>query len=392
MAKQPESQMTESEVSESKDVGSKGKVKKTASSTRKKPLVKKVAKKRTATKKAVKKTSPASPKSSSRASKSSKDNKKKATVLVTGAAGSLARQVIKGLRKKYNIVAVDFRRQPKFDDSIPSYAGDMNKRQFEDIFRKHEIDGVIHLGRMESNETTPERRYNANVLGTQRLLNLCVDYKIQRVVVLSTFFVYGASPYNPALLNESAPLKAVGLTKDLVDSVELENLANVFLWKHPDLNMTILRPCHIAGPKVKNSMSLLLSRPVSPVLAGFSPMMQFVHLNDMARAIELAFAKNVPGIYNIAPKEWMDYGAVLEAAGCRPFYIPSIPPAVPKLISRLMRWKAFPAFLIDYFKYSVVIDGSLFEDTFDYQPEYSLEDILGHYRTVKQRQSTTARY
>ncbi|MGB5720534.1 MAG: hypothetical protein WBM34_07540, partial [Woeseiaceae bacterium] len=211
--------------------------------------------------------------------------------------------------------------------------------------------------------------------------------------VLSTFFVYGASPYNPVLLDESAPLKAVGLTKDLVDSVELENLANIYLWKHPELNLTILRPCHIAGPKVKNTMSLLLSRPVAPALAGFAPMMQFVHLNDMARAIELAFAKNVPGIYNIAPKEWLDYGAVLRAAGCKPFYIPSIPPMLPRAISSFMRWKAFPAFLIDYFKYSVIIDGSLFEETFGYKPEYSLEEILNHYKSVKERRSVaTKRY
>lgn len=323
---------------------------------------------------------------------SSSGSSSRLTVMVTGAAGSLARQVIKELKKKYDIVAVDFRRQPKFDDSIPSYAGDVNKRQFEDIFRTHTIDGVIHLGRMESDETTPERRYNANVLGTQRLLRLCVDYGVQRVVVLSTFFVYGASPYNPALLDEAAPLKAVGLTKDLVDSVELENLANVFLWKHPELNMTILRPCHIAGPKVKNTMSLLLSRPVAPVLAGFSPMMQFVHLNDMARAIELAFVKNVPGIYNVAPNEWLDYAAVIEASGCKPFYIPSVPPIVPRTISRLMRWKAFPAFLINYFKYSVIIDGSRFERTFSFKPEYALEEILDHYRTVKLKKSGTSRY
>ncbi|MEM7082521.1 MAG: SDR family oxidoreductase [Pseudomonadota bacterium] len=312
--------------------------------------------------------------------------------MVTGAAGSLAREVIGRLKDQYHIVAVDFRRPPELGDDIPAYVGDFNKRQFEDIFRQHSVNGVIHLGRMESDETTPERRYNANVLGTQRLLNLCVKYDIERVIVLSTFFVYGASPYNPVLLDESAPLKAVGLTKDLVDSVELENLANVFLWKHRELNMTILRPCHITGPEVNNTMSLLLARPVAPVLAGFSPMMQFVHIYDMARAVTLAFEKNVPGIYNVAPKEWSDYAAVLKEAGCRPLYLPSIPPVLPQTISRFMRWKAFPAFLINYFKYSVIIDGSSFEKTFGYTPEYSLEDILAHYRESKVAQNNGERY
>lgn len=311
--------------------------------------------------------------------------KPKQTILVTGAAGSLARRVIQLLSKEHNIVAVDFRRLPRLTGKIPSYVGDMNNRKFEDIFRSHRIDGVIHLGRMESDELTLERRYNANVLGSQRLLNLCVKYGVSQVTILSTFFVYGASPYNPVLLGEDAPLKAVGLSADLVDSVELENLANIYLWKHPELHLTILRPCHIAGPRVRNTMSMLLSRPMAPVLTGFSPMMQFVHINDMATAIALSYRKNIPGIYNVASEQWMEYVDVLKRCGCRPLYLPSIPPLLPKTISRLMRWQAFPPFLINYFKYPVIIDGSLFADTFGYKPAHTLEKILDHYRRLKQK-------
>lgn len=319
--------------------------------------------------------------------------KKKSTVLVTGAAGSLARHVMSRLLKSHNIVAIDFRRMPKLDKidpsgkEIPCYHGDLGKRQFEDIFREHDINGVVHLGRMDSDEYTPERRYNSNVLGTQRMLKLCIKYEIKQVIVLSTFFVYGASPYNPVLLNENAPLKAVGITKDLVDSVELENLANIYLWKHPELNVTVLRPCHIAGPDVKNTMSRLLASPVAPALAGFSPMMQFVHLEDMADAVELAYRKNIPGIYNVASQHWIDYVSLLKDCGCKPLYLPSIPPIVPRLISRVMRWGTFPSFLIDYFKYAVIIDGSLFADTFDYTPKYSLDDIVDYYRSSKERNS-----
>ena len=304
---------------------------------------------------------------------------KKPTVLVTGAAGELASRVISKLGKKYQIVAVDFRQLPNPGNGVSSYRGDMNRRAFEDIFRQHDIDGVIHLGRMESDEQTMERRYNANVLGTQRLFKLCLEYGVKRVVVLSTYFVYGASAFNPVLLTEDAPLKAVGLTKDLVDSVELENLANIYLWKYPQLNMTILRPCNVVGPGVRNTVSSLLSQRFAPVLTGFSPMMQFVHVEDMANAVALAFGKNHPGIYNVAPMEWVSYVEALSRCECRPLYLPSLPPLLPRLISRLMNWKAFPAFLVNYFKYSVIIDGTLFEKTFKYSPDYSLDDILESY-------------
>ncbi len=75
-------------------------------------------------------------------------------------------------------------------------------------------------------------RYNANVLGTQKLLNLCIKYDVGQVLIMSTYFVYGANAYNSAPLDESAPLKASELTKNLVDSVELENLSQLYLWKH----------------------------------------------------------------------------------------------------------------------------------------------------------------
>lgn len=304
-------------------------------------------------------------------------------ILVTGAGGALARQVIKRLRADHRIVAVDFRRQVRFGGPVTGYRGDPTRREFEDLFRDHRIDGVIHLGRLESDESTPERRYNANVLGTQRLLKLCARYKVRRTLILSTFYAYGASPYNPVLLTEDAPLKASGLTRHLVDSVELENLANVYLWKHPELNITLLRPCHIAGPKVRNSMSQLLERRFAPALIGFSPQMQFIHVDDMAAAVVLGYEQNKPGIYNVAPREWLAYLDVLDACGCRPLWIPSIPQAVPRAISALLRWPAFPEYLINYLKYPVTIDGSLFADSFGFAPQHKLADILAHYRRSK---------
>ncbi len=307
----------------------------------------------------------------------------KKTILITGAGGALAQQVIARLKNNYHIVAVDFRRRAHAQEGIPTYKVDYNKRTLEDIFRAHKIDGLIHIGRMGLYESDHYHRYNVNVLGTQKLLDLCRKYQVRQVIVLSTYFVYGASPYNPALITEDFPLKASELTMDLVDSVELENLAMIYLWKHPELNITILRPCNIAGPGVLNSMSLLLSRSIAPVLMGFSPMMQFIHVEDMAKAIALAFEKNVPGVYNVTTTDWMAYQKALRQCGCKLLPIPSVPDSLPKRISKLLGWKAFPSYLMNYYKYSVVIDGSLFNKTFGFTSEYSLDDIFDYYREKK---------
>ena len=304
-------------------------------------------------------------------------------VLITGAGGALAQMVISRLKDHYKIVAVDFRHQPQIGSKIRSYKVDFNKREFEDIFRTHDIGTVIHLGRISSSQLSRERRYNANVLGTQRLLDFCIQYNVESTLVLSTFHVYGANPYNPALIDEDAPLKAAELTMDLVDSVELENLANIYLWKAPQINVSILRPCHILGPGINNTMSRLFLSKYAPYLTGFSPMMQFIHIEDMADAVVLALKGNKRGIYNVAPDDWVSYTKALKLASCKKLPIPSLPASAPKFISRLLDWGNFPAHLVAYYKYPVVIDGSQFRDNFNFEPRYSLREIFTYYKERK---------
>ncbi len=284
-------------------------------------------------------------------------------ILITGAAGALAQQVINRLRETCDLVAVDFRDQIYLGDDTPSYCIDFNKRVFEDLFRRYKFDGVIHLGRINSSQLTRMRRYNANVLGTQKLLDLSHKYGIRRVLVLSTYHVYGAIAYNPALIDEEAPLKGANLSMDLLDSVELENLANIYLWRYPDLNITILRPCNI--------------------VAGFSPMMQFIHIDDMADAIVLAYGKSTRGIFNVAPEDWVAYQRALELCGCKKITIPSIPPVVPRMILRAIKLRSFPSYLMQFFKYPVVIDGRAFAREFNFRPKRPLKEIFRYYRENK---------
>ncbi|PAV27027.1 NAD-dependent epimerase [Tamilnaduibacter salinus] len=310
-------------------------------------------------------------------------NEQKPHILVTGAAGALAQQVINRLRDDYHLVAVDFREQVYLGDDIPSYCIDFNKRVFEDLFRRYHFDGVIHLGRIMSSQLTPMRRYNANVLGTQKLLDLSHKYGIHRVVILSTYHVYGAIAYNPALIDEEAPLKSAGLSMDLVDSVELENLANIYLWRYPDLNISILRPCNIVGPGVRNSMSQLLASKRAPVMAGFSPMMQFIHIDDMADAIVLAYGQPRRGVFNVAPDDWVSYQHALTLCGCTRIPLPSVPPILPRSLLRLLNLRSFPSYLMDFFKYPVVIDGHTFRETFGFRPQRPLREIFRYYRETK---------
>lgn len=304
-------------------------------------------------------------------------------LLVTGAAGALAQQVIRRLRGQHDLVVVDARTEVTTPPDIPSHRCDFLHRSFEELFRQHQFTGVLHLGRLSSADLTRERRYNANVLGTQRLLEHCLKYEVRQLLVMSTHYVYGAHPYNPAFLTEDAPLKAAGYTQDLVDSVELENLVMIHLWKNPALRTTLLRPCHIVGPGINNTMSQLLSQRRAPALMGFSPLMQFLHVADAADAIVTAWLGDVPGIYNVADDDCVAYQDALRLSGCKRLLIPSVPEALSRRLVAKLDKRYFPLYLMDYFKYATTIDGRLFRDTFGFRPRHSLLDIFQHYANLK---------
>jgi UDP-glucose 4-epimerase len=312
-------------------------------------------------------------------------NMKKKKVLVTGAGGALAQRVINKLklRREYEIIGVGFKENTYFDDTITNYRIDFSKRGFEMIFREHQLDAVIHLGRILLYEDSAIRRYNVNVTGTKKIFDLSLKYGVKHVIVLSTFYVYGAHPYNPSLIDEMFPLKASNNSSDLADAVELEYLSSLYMLKYPELHTTILRPCNILGPGVQNSVSALLDRKYVPCLLGFSPIMQFIHVDDLAEAIALTYEMPSPGVYNIVTEDWLPYQKAIKLAGGFPTAIPPFPPSLSRQIVRMMNIKEFPDYLLNYYKYPVVLDGSLFRHTFPFNPKYSLDDIFSYYKKQK---------
>lgn len=301
-------------------------------------------------------------------------------LLITGAAGALAKHVIDIIKPDYEIVGVDFRDWRSEHADTVDYEVDFNKRTFEDVFRAHDFTAVLHLGRVQSSQLDRNRRFSSNVIGTRRLLELSRKYGVEQVVVMSTFHVYGADPNNPAPIDESFPLQAANLHEELVDAVELDSMANIYLYKYPELNIQLLRPCNIAGPGVANAMSRLLSQRVAPCLAGFSPVMQFIHVEDMARALVACLNKPQSGVYNVAPEDWITYQDALRMAGCWRLPLPSIPPVWPRTLTGLLGNSSFPAYLAGFFKHGVVLDGQQFARTFDFEPEHDFEDIFRYYR------------
>src|SRR4051812_10529983 len=193
-------------------------------------------------------------------------------VLITGIAGGLAQRVGERLiARGQAVVGVDYRPTATLGGvlaDVPVYQANYNKTGLEDVFRHHEFDTVLHLGRVGNLKEEVGKRFDLNVLGSRKLMNLCLSYRVRRLVVLSTFHIYGAHPHNHSPISEDEPLRAGVEFPQLADAIQLDSMATTWVYQHQAQDIVVLRPCNVIGPTLHNTMSHFLRERTVPRLAG----------------------------------------------------------------------------------------------------------------------------
>src|SRR5690349_1818251 len=220
-------------------------------------------------------------------------------VVITGISGRFGHIVARRLHHEagWKIVGLDRRPMHGRPKDIEHHQVDLRSKKAREIFRAGDVDALVHLGVMHDPRARPAELYSWNITGTTKLLEYCQAYKVPKVVLLSSANVYGPRPDNPQFLTEDAPLLAAQRFPQMRDLVEIDHLVSTFLWRAQNVGTGILRPVPIVGPGHKPPSDFLrLPRP--PALLGFDPMVQLVHVADVAEAISLALVPNRRGIYN----------------------------------------------------------------------------------------------
>ena len=294
-------------------------------------------------------------------------------ILITGIAGGLARQTAFKLRDQgHQVVGVDYRTPFRsLPDDIKVYRANYNKTIIEDIFKAHPFDTVLHLGRVGNLKVESGKRFDLNVVGTQKIMNLCVSRGVRRLVVLSTFHIYGAHPKNHTPISEDDPLSAGFKFPQIADAIQLDNLASQWVYRHPEVCTSVLRATNIIGPDINNTMSTFLRKPRVPYVLGFDPMMQFIHQDDLSDAIVAAISREQCGIFNVAGDEAVPWRTALHLAGAQAYPLPAVMALAYHLIQ-----PQFPRHLVDYFKYPCIIDTRRFKKTFDWTSSVDLQTAL----------------
>ena len=298
------------------------------------------------------------------------------TVVVTGISGNLGRALAKQLHVEARVVGVDRRPLRDRPRDVEHHQVDLRKARVEEAFRRHQVDALIHLGIMHDPRMPFTEAHSFNVLGTRKILDLCVRHGVRKVVVLSSANVYGPRPDNSNFLAEETPLMAADRFSDMRDLIEVDMYAQSFVWRHPEVETVILRPVNIVGPTVRNAPAnyLRLARPLT--VMGFDPMIQLIHEEDVARALVLALRPGVRGVFNVTGPGEVPLSAVLRELGRQAIPVPQL--LLRPALRRLFRagLSSFPAGELDHLQYLCVVDGTRAVREMGWSPRFSLRETI----------------
>lgn len=235
------------------------------------------------------------------------------SVVVTGVGGSLGQRVARLLAARDDVdrvVGVDIVApvwaDPKLDLRLMDLA-DPSPGRFDgtgdDLTEAIKAaDGVIHLAWTAPGEgfSAGGEVSGANRRATSRVLAAAADAGVDRVVFVSSATVYGAWPDNKVPLTEDTPLRPNPEFPFAVGKAEAERMLAEWSGAHPEVSVAILRPSATVGsPERPLYQALGITR--SPRSGDGARPVQYLHVDDLATAVVLAWERGLSGVFNVAP-------------------------------------------------------------------------------------------
>jgi nucleoside-diphosphate-sugar epimerase len=316
------------------------------------------------------------------------------TVAVTGPTGDIGISAVSALEQHPEVERVVGMARRPFDPVAHGWTkaeyrqGDILDRDAVDALVA-DADIVVHLAFIIMGSRDESAR--VNLAGTRNVFEATVaSARARRLVYTSSVAAYGYHSDNPVPITEEVPPRGspehyYSQQKAACEAALAEITAGT------PLEVYILRPCIVAGPKApalaeampwnrlpdavrKVSQALPLLKPPFPDPG--TPL-QLVHHDDVASAIALAATTSAPpGAYNLAGDGVLSMSDIGNALGARPLPIPRVAmTATSELLARL----PFVPSALEWLhagRTSVVMDTGKARSQLGWTPKYSAAETL----------------
>lgn len=290
--------------------------------------------------------------------------------MVTGAAGSVGRRLIVELQTSpevEKIVALDRVRGSRSGGTIVPVVADLRSADLDPHFEG--CDTLVHLaegsGRGDADDVSAI---------AERVLEAAERAGVRHLVVISSAMVYGAHADNPIPLTEAEPPRPNSEFGFAVAKAQLEE--TVLRWaKTTGVRVSLLRPTTTLSEREASWVARSLRTATAVRPAGVDPPVQFLHHDDLARALVTVINTELDGVINVAPDGWIAPDAFRELAGSSQVRVPD---PVRHQILDARRWlnmRPVPDGLDAYVTMSWVISNDRLRDA-GWKPRYSNEEAF----------------
>ena len=312
----------------------------------------------------------------------------KGAVLVTGASGLVGRQVMAALALEAErpIVALDLH-DPSPEarqDSVLYLTGDIRDPELAQVFEKHAVEVVVHLAAIVTpGNISADLEYSIDVLGTDNVLQACLNAGVRQLVYSSSGAAYGFHADNAVPLRESDPLRGNAEFAYAKHKRFAEELLAQARQDNPDLRQLIFRPGTILGATVASPITAMFERPVIFGVAGSEIPFVLIWDEDVAAAIVKGIREERAGIYNLAGDGAVPLREIARRLGRR--YVP-----LPASVLKVALWLAHRLHLADrgpeqadFLRYRPVLSNEKLKSEFGFTPRYTSDECLERYRELR---------
>lgn len=176
-------------------------------------------------------------------------------------------------------------------------------------------DVIVDL-RVGDHDGLARRRSSATVEG-EALMDEVRRVGAQRVVMLSSSLVYGPHPNSRIPLTEDEVVRPEASFVFARQLAAVEHVLDRWRRGSPERSVAVLRPTVTMGLGASSSLARALAAGSGRRLGDEEPSAQFLHIDDLASAVEAVVVSECDGVVNVAPDGWIPGDRVRALLGRR---------------------------------------------------------------------------
>lgn len=306
-------------------------------------------------------------------------------VFITGAAGYLGQQLTTYLLQQtdHTVIAADIRDESPFQphDNLHYVKLDVRSIEAAALLTQYAVDVVVHLASIVTpgKKSNREFEYSVDVLGTENMLQACVEAGVSRIVVSSSGAAYGYYADNPTWLRETDAIRgneafAYSHHKRLV-----EELLASYRHKHPQLEQTIFRIGTILGEHVRNQITNLFEQKYLIGIRGSDSPFVFIWDQDVVRCFAQAIDSDQTGIFNVAGDGALTVDELGVLLNKRVIKIPATAVSQGLFVLKRLQLTQYGEEQVDFLRYRPVLSNDKLKTEFGYIPQKTSLEVFEHY-------------